>query len=89
MLNEYLTDYREKAIVSAHLGFCMDCYSVEEPDYNDLDYKGNPIIKRCKGKPFVDLAVGHMLSSPATANKVYWKALDKMRKELLESGCFG
>lgn len=85
---EHLTDYREKAIVAAHLGFCIDCYSAEEPDYNDLDYKGNPILKPRKGKPFVDIAVDHMLSSPATADKIYRKALEKMRRELMESGYF-
>lgn len=66
----------------------MDCYSVEEPDYNDLDYKGNPILKPRKGKPFVDIAVDHMLSSPATVDKIYRKALEKIRKEVLESGYF-
>ncbi len=64
----------------------MDCYSIEEPDYNDLDYKGNPILKPRKGKPFVDITADHMLSSPATADKIYRKALKKMKKELLESG---
>lgn len=86
---EHLTDYREKAIVAAHLGFCMDCYYAEELDYNDFDYKGNPILKPRKGKPFVDIAVDHMLSSPATADKTYRKALKKVRKELLESEYWG
>lgn len=66
----------------------MDCYSAEEPDNNDFDYKGNPILKPRKGKPFVDLAVDHVLSSPATVDKIYRKALEKMRKELFESGYF-
>lgn len=56
-----------------HLGFSMDCYSAEEPDYNNFDCKGNPTLKPRKGKPFVNIAVDHMLSSPAIADKIYKK----------------
>ena len=75
---EHLTDYIEKSIVAAHPGFCMDCYSAEESDYNDFDYKGNSILKPRKGKPFVDIVVDHMLSSPATADQIYRKVLEKI-----------
>ena len=71
-------------MVSALLGFCMECYSAEEHDY-----QGNPILKPRKGKPFIDIVVDHMLPSPATADKIYRKALETMRKELLESEYFG
>lgn len=67
----------------------MDCYSAEEPDYNDFDYKGNPMLKPRKGKPFVDIAVDYILSSSTTADKIYRKALEKMRKELMASGISG
>ena len=48
--------------------------------------KVNLILKPRKGKPLVDIAVDHMLSSPATANKIYRKAFEKRRKDLLMSG---
>lgn len=75
-------NFRERAIVSAHLGFCMECYSTHYFDENDLDEYGDPIRKdRCQ-ESFVDVAIDHGLASPDTADKTYRNALEKMRKEL-------
>ena len=75
-------NFRERAIVSAHLGFCMECYSTYYFDGNDLDEYGEPIKKKHAQESFVDIAIDHGLSSPDTADKTYRKALEKMKKEL-------
>lgn len=75
-------NYRERAMISAHLGFCLDCYSSHYFDENDLDEYGNPKKKKHKSQSFVDIAIDHGLSSPDTADKTYRKALEKMKKEL-------
>lgn len=62
-------DYRERAVVSAHLGFCMECYSTKD-----------------KGEPFIDIAIDHGLSSPDTADKIYRRALRKMKENLDKQG---
>lgn len=38
-------NYRERAMISAHLGFCMECYATHFYDENDLDEDGKPIRK--------------------------------------------
>lgn len=75
-------NYRERAMVSAHLGFCMECYSTYYFDENDLDEYGEPTKKNYTGKSFVDIAIDHGLTSPDTADKTYRKAIEKMKKEL-------
>ena len=35
-------NYRERAIVADHLGFCRDCYTTHYYDENDLDSEGKP-----------------------------------------------
>lgn len=75
-------NYRERAMVSAHLGFCPDCYSMHYFDENDLDEYGDPMKKDYKGESFADIAIDHGLASPDTADKTYRKALEKMRKKL-------
>lgn len=75
-------NYRERAMVSAHLGFCPDCYSIYCFDKNDIDEYGDPKRKEIKPQSFVDIAIDHGLSSPDTADKTYRKALEKMKKEL-------
>ncbi len=75
-------NYRERAIVSEHLGFCRECYSTYYYDENDLDEYGNPKRKSRKPRPFIDLAVDHGLASPDTADKTYRRALAKMREKL-------
>ena len=75
-------NYRERAIVSDHLGFCRDCYATHYSDENDLDADGEPKRKPRKKVPFIELAVEHGLASPDTADRTYRRALEKMRKAL-------
>lgn len=75
-------NYRERAIVSDHLGFCRDCYATHYYDQEDLDTDGKPKRKARRKVPFIELAVEHGLASPDTADKTYRRALEKMRKAL-------
>ena len=75
-------NYRERAMVSAHLGFCMECYATHFYDKDDLDEDGRPIRKPIPEEAFIDIAIDHGLASPDTADKTYRKALGKMKKEL-------
>ena len=77
-------NYRERAMVSAHLGFCMECYSIYYYDENDLDEDGKPQKKPRSKEAFIDIAIDHGLSSPDTADKTYRKALQKMKLELIK-----
>ena len=79
-------NYRERAMVSAHLGFCMECYATHFYDENDLDEDGKPIRKPLPKETFADIAIDHGLASPDTADKTYRKALDKMKKKLNKQG---
>jgi len=75
-------NYRERAIVADHLGFCRDCYATYYYDTDDLNEDGNPKRKPRRKVPFIELAVEHSLASPDTADKIYRRALEKMRKQL-------
>ena len=75
-------NYRERAMISAHLGFCMECYATHFYDKDDLDEDGRPIRKPLPREAFFDIAIDHGLASPDTADKTYRKALGKMKKEL-------
>ena len=75
-------NYRERAIVADHLGFCRDCYATHYYDQDDLDEDGKPKRKSRRKMPFIELAVEHGLASPDTADKTYRRALQKMRKKL-------
>ena len=77
-------NYRERAMISAHLhlGFCMECYATHYYDKDDLDKDGKPIRKPIPKEAFVDIAIEHGLASPDTTDKTYRKALSKMKKEL-------
>ena len=75
-------NYRERAMISAHLGFCMECYATHFYDKDDLDEDGRPIRKPIPEEAFIDIAIDHGLASPDTADKTYRKALGKMKKEL-------
>ena len=75
-------NYRERAIVAEHLGFCRECYATHYYDETDLDSDGKPKRKPRRKVPFIELAVEHGLSSPDTADKIYRRALKKMRKSL-------
>ena len=77
-------NFRERAMVSAHLGFCMECYATHFYDENDLDEYGKPLRKPLPKEAFVDIAIDHGLASPDTADKTYRKALGKMKKELTQ-----
>lgn len=54
-------NYRERAIVADHLGFCLDGYTTHYYDENDFDEDGNPKRKPKKGT-FIKLAVEHGLA---------------------------
>ena len=75
-------NYRERAIVSAHLGFCMECYSTCYYDNKDLNENGKPKRKSLPKEAFIDIAIDHGLASPDTADKTYRKALQKMKEKL-------
>ena len=75
-------NYRERAIVADHLGFCRNCYATHYYDQEDLDAEGKPKRKPRRKVPFIELAVEHGLASPDTADKTYRRALEKMRKAL-------
>ena len=75
-------NYRERAIVAEHLGFCRDCYAIHFHDVDDLDEDGKPKRKPRRKVPFIELAVEHSLASPDTADKTYRKALEKMCQAL-------
>ena len=77
-------NYRERAIVADHLGFCRDCYATHYYDETDLGSDSKPKRKPRRKVPFIELAVEHGLASPDTADKTYRKALEKMRKKLIE-----
>ena len=77
-----LLNYRERAIVADHLGFCRDCYATHYYDHEDLDADGKPKRKARRTVPFIELAVKHGLASPDTADKTYRRALEKMRQAL-------
>lgn len=75
-------NYRERAVISAHLGFCMECYATYYYDKDDFDEDGKPIRKPVPEEAFIDIAIDHGLASPDTADKTYRKALGKIKKEL-------
>lgn len=75
-------NYRERAIVADHLGFCRDCYTTYYYDKDDLDEDGNPKRKPRRKVPFIELAVEHGLASPDTADKTYRRALNHMHTSL-------
>ena len=79
-------NYRERAMISAHLGFCMECYATHFYDKDDLDEDGKPIRKPILEEAFIDIAIDHGLASPDTADKTYRRALDKMKGELKKQG---
>lgn len=75
-------NYREKRMVSAHLGFCMECYSTYYYDKDDLDEYGEPKKKFRPKEAFIDIALDHGLASPDTADKTYRRALQKIKEKL-------
>ena len=61
-------DYRERDMLSKHLGFCPECFSTVNKD-------GKPLEKWT----YTDLMLQYGLSSPDTAEKACKKSLEKMR----------
>lgn len=64
-------DYREKDMLSKHLGFCPECFATR-------DKNGKPLRKWI----YTDLMLQYGLSSPDTVEKACKKALEKMRGNL-------
>ena len=81
-----ILNFRERAMVAAHLGFCMECYATHYYDNDALDEQGNPTRKPFQKEAFIDIAIDHGLASPDTADKTYRRALDKMKSELKKRG---
>lgn len=81
-----ILNFRERAMVAAHLGFCMECYATHYYDNDDLDENGKPTRKPFQKEAFIDIAIDHGLASPDTADKTYRRALDKMKSELKKRG---
>lgn len=79
-------NFRERAMVAAHLGFCMECYATHYYDADDLDEDGKPTRKPFLKEAFIDIAIDHGLASPDTADKTYRRALNKMKLELKRQG---
>ena len=66
-------EYRERDIVAARLDFCMECGQAIERDSNGLD-------RNKEKKPtFEDLANNYGLRSANAAEKIYYKAIEKLR----------
>ena len=61
-------EYRERDMLSLHLGFCPECFATR-------DKHGKPLEKWT----YTDLMLRYGLSSPDTVEKVCKKALEKMR----------
>ena len=74
-------DYRERAIVSDHLGFCPECFSDSQLVTDDT---GRKTKQRIEPNAFIDIAYDHGLASPSSADRIYRKALKKLRKAILE-----
>ena len=76
-------DYRERSIVAARLGFCMDCLGTEHIATTE---DGSPVQRKTKKQAYADIAIDHTLSSPSTAERIYRQALEKMRRSMVDWG---
>ena len=72
-------EYRERAIVAEHLGFCENCWS---PYYVDT-VKGRKVKREFEETAFIDLAGKHGVV-PSSADRIYRGAIGKLRKALEE-----
>ena len=68
-------DYREQEMLSAHLGFCPECFSVLEKTGSSEKWYDCVPRKRI---PYADLAIDYGLSSPESAQRICEKAYQKM-----------
>ena len=67
-------DYRERDMLSLHLGFCPECFATRDKDCKPLETW-----------TYTDLMLRYGLSSPDTAEKACKRALEKMKAALLNS----
>ena len=70
-------EYRERAIVAEHLGFCESCWS---PHYIEI-INGRKVKREFEETAFIDLAGKHGVV-PSSADRIYRVAIDKLRKAL-------
>ena len=70
-------EYRERAIVAEHLGFCKNCWS---PYYIE-SIDGRKLKREFKETAFIDLAGEHGIV-PSSADRIFRGAIDKLRKAL-------
>ena len=72
-------EYRERAIVAEHLGFCESCWS----SYYIETVNGRKVKREFKGVAFIDLAGKHGVVA-SSADRIYRGAIEKLRKALEE-----
>lgn len=72
-------EYRERAIVAEHLGFCENCWSTR---YVEI-INGKKVKREFKEIVFIDLAGEHGIV-PSSTDRIYRGAIDKLRKALKE-----
>ena len=70
-------EYRERAIVAEHLGFCESCWS---PHYIEI-INGRKVKREFEETAFIDLAGKHGVV-PSSADRICRVAIDKLRKAL-------
>ena len=70
-------EYRERAIVAEHLGFCENCWSTR---YVDI-INGRKVKRKFEKTAFIDLAGEHGIV-PSSADRIFRGAIDKLRKAL-------
>ena len=70
-------EYRERAIIAEHLGFCENCWS---PYYIEI-INGRKVKREYEETAFIDLAGKHGVV-PSSADRIYRRAIDKLRKAL-------
>ena len=75
-------EYRERDMLSKHLGFCPECFSTRYADKNDLDENGKPKEKPIKPLPYTDIATNHGFSDADTAKRVCERAIAKLKKSI-------
>ena len=72
-------EYRERAIIAEHLGFCENCWSTYYVD----TVNGRKVKREFEKTAFIDLAGKHGVV-PSSADRIYRGAIDKLRKALEE-----
>ena len=72
-------EYRERAIIAEHLGFCENCWNTHYVD----TVNGRKVKREFEKIAFIDLAGEHGIV-PSSADRIYRGAIDKLRKALEE-----